>query len=134
LGENVIASVLNLFVLRCKNVDASRRFYAALGIQFVAERHGNGPEHFAGKAGNTVFEIYPADERGVSNVRLGFSVASLQPIISVAVACGGRLVSEPKSTPWGVRAVVEDPDGNRVELSVIAQQAVAADRPNAGCG
>ena len=131
----MIASELTLLVLRSKDVHASRRFYAALGIEFVSEKHGSGPEHFAGKIGDTVLEIYPADQAAEpSNVRLGFSIHSLRVAMDLVADAGGRLLSEPKTTSWGVRAVVEDPDGNKIELVEKAQQAVAADRPKTGAG
>ena len=49
----------NLLVLRAADLAASRRFYEALGLEFVVERHGKGPEHLAASLGEFVFELYP---------------------------------------------------------------------------
>ena len=50
---------LSLLVLKTHQVEILRRFYAALGITFQQEKHDEGPIHFAGQLGETVFEIYP---------------------------------------------------------------------------
>ena len=108
---------LNLIVLRVKDIDASARFYAALGITFKREQHGRGPIHLTGEAGQVLLELYPAGQGACSEaVRLGFSVCSLEGMLESIAAAGGTVVSEPKPGPGGVRAVLADPDGNRVEL------------------
>ena len=43
-------------------------------------------------------------------------IASLEGILGRAVEAGGTIVSQPKASPWGLRAVLADPDGNRVEI------------------
>jgi lactoylglutathione lyase len=50
---------LNLLVLRCKDVEATRRFYELLGAVFSKERHGKGPEHYACENSGFVLELYP---------------------------------------------------------------------------
>jgi hypothetical protein len=39
---------LNLLVLKTRQLDRLRGFYAALGIAFAEERHGGGPTHNLG--------------------------------------------------------------------------------------
>jgi predicted enzyme related to lactoylglutathione lyase len=108
---------LNLIVLRSIDLERSARFYGALGIAFVRERHGNGPEHFAGEVGRIVFEIYPhGTGEATVKTRIGFSVDSLSALIPELQEAGGTVVSLPQESPWGMRAVVADPDGHRVEL------------------
>jgi predicted enzyme related to lactoylglutathione lyase len=36
---------------------------------------------------------------------------------------GITVISPPKNSPWGWRAVVTDPDGHKVELTEFKQQA-----------
>ena len=62
---------LSLIVLRCSDVNASRRFYEALGLSFTTEKHGAGPEHYACRLGDLVLELYPAaaGKRPVGQIR-----------------------------------------------------------------
>lgn len=110
---------LALLVLKTRQVDALRTFYSSLGIKLIEEQHGKGPIHFAGPIGDGVLEIYPLPEDGSvadGTTRLGFSVEGLGEIISELKARNTPIVSEPKVTQWGLRAVVRDPDGRSVEL------------------
>ncbi|MGH8445442.1 MAG: VOC family protein [Solimonas sp.] len=109
---------LNLLVLRVADPAAAMRFYAALGITFVRERHGNGPEHFSGLAGTVLLELYPAGEAtGTRSTRLGFAVSSIATTLDALLKNGGTVLSTPQNGPWSLRAVVADPDGHRVELA-----------------
>ena len=111
---------LNLLVLRAADTVAVVRFYAALGIEFVKEQHGSGPEHYSGKAGSALLEIYPLGNGAVTTgIRLGFSVPALAASIAAAVEAGGKLISPPQSSSWGQRAVLSDPEGHKVELLEI---------------
>src|SRR5688572_15753187 len=113
-----MSASLNLVVIRASDPEASRRFYEALGLHFTAERHGKGPEHLASESSGAVFEIYPrGDGPPSSGVRLGFRVPSVGDAVAAVQRIGGEVVSPPGEGPWGVRAVVADPDGHRVELS-----------------
>jgi lactoylglutathione lyase len=112
-------SLLKLLVLRTPQPVQLWRFYEVLGINFAEERHGTGPLHFAGRIGDAVLELYPlSKESGAhdSMVRLGFGVTDLSEVIRSLEAVGTTVVSEPKQTAWGTRAVVRDPDGRSVEL------------------
>jgi lactoylglutathione lyase len=109
---------LNLLVLKTNQVENALVFYQTLGIAFVKEQHGKGPVHYAGKLGEMVFEIYPMTGDGSVDVavRLGFEVPKLTETIEALRAIGMSIISEPKVTDWGTRAVVRDPDGRAVEL------------------
>jgi lactoylglutathione lyase len=108
---------LNLVVIQSADLERSARFYAALGIRLAPERHGTGPEHLAGRVGGVVLELYPSDGVGsAAIVRLGFCVPSLAAVLTELSEAGGLLVSPPKESPWGLRAVVADPDSHRIEL------------------
>jgi predicted enzyme related to lactoylglutathione lyase len=110
---------LTLLVLKTRQPDALRAFYEAIGISFVAERHGEGPLHYAGKVGGTVLELYPLSGEGNSadtTTRLGFAVENLQQVLASLRDAGATVASEPRQTAWGVRVLVRDPDGRAVEL------------------
>ena len=114
---------MNLIVLRVANLDRSRRFYETLGIQFVRERHGTGPEHFAATVGGVVFELYPAAEGACTErLRLGFRLACVDTAVAAVRELGIEVVSRSADGPWGRRAVVADPDGNRVELTGLTSE------------
>ena len=93
---------MTLLVLYTTQLEECRRFYASLGLGFTAERHGQGPEHYAAVlTDGTVFELYPAQPgRQTSTLRLGLAIEA-----STAVP--------PLSTG---RHQLTDPDGRTVEI------------------
>lgn len=119
LAKRASPPSLRLLVLRTKQLERLRDFYAPLGVSFVPERHGDGPLHYAGDLGGAVLELYPLDEGAPSSdplTRIGFSVLDLTATLRGLEAVGGKVVSKPRETQWGLRAVVRDPDGRAVEL------------------
>jgi hypothetical protein len=112
---------LSLLVIQAKNVEAAKDFYTLLGLEFAAEQHGTGPHHYAATLGPLVLEIYPCKaDSPRAPLRLGFDVPALEGTLNLLRRRGAKIISEPKDSPWGRRAVVEDPDGNRVELTAPA--------------
>ncbi len=110
---------LRLLVLYTRQLDRLRDFFVPLGVSFVREQHGNGPVHYAGELAGVVLELYPLAEDALSNeqlVRIGFSVLDLAATLHALTATGAALISAPRETEWGLRAVVRDPDGRAVEL------------------
>jgi lactoylglutathione lyase len=109
---------LNLVVLRSVDLDRAVAFYSRLGLQFTRERHGSGPEHFAAALEGSVLELYPLapDDPSTLGVRIGFQVPSLDAAIAAIGEEPGALISSPRVSEWGRRAVVADPDGHRIEL------------------
>lgn len=105
---------LTLLVLRCQDLQLSRRFYSALGLTLTAEKHGTGPVHYSCRLGTTVLELYAASATP-SSVRLGLGVADVGAAVTSVRSLGGRVDREP--TGDGTTAMVRDPDGNRIELS-----------------
>lgn len=115
---------LNLLVLRTPRMETMRAFYSALGAQFESERHGKGPEHYAATLGDgLVLELYPSREGAVpdSELRLGLSVED----IAATLRSLGQIV-EPRHTQWGLRALVQDPDGRTIELVQIKAMCTSA--------
>lgn len=113
-------SVLQLLVIKTSLPDQLAAFYTQLGIEFEYHRHGNGPFHYASKEGMPVMEIYPLPA-GVAapdnTTRLGFGVAQLEELISRLKQQHVTVLTMPVKTDWGYRAVVQDPDGRKVELT-----------------
>jgi predicted enzyme related to lactoylglutathione lyase len=109
---------LTLVVIRVSDLDRAQQFYQALGLTFTREQHGSGPAHLAHTSDGTVFELYPSGHQSLtSGVRLGFRVASVHAALAALTMLGGEVASAPMDGPWGPRAVVIDPDGNRVEIT-----------------
>ena len=109
---------LNLVVLRSSDIERAMTFYSKLGLKFTRHRHGKGPEHYSAELGGAVFELYPLSEDGSSSLgtRVGFVVPSVDETIKTLADYPAAVVSPPKDSEWGRRAVVVDPDGHRVEL------------------
>ena len=60
----------------------------------------------------------PASERfPATTSRVGFAVASIDAVLDNWRQSGCEVLSELKESPYGLRAVVVDPDGHRVELT-----------------
>lgn len=106
---------LNLIVIRSAMPAELAEWYARFGLYFDYHCHGNGPMHYSADIKGLTLEIYPLKRSQTEadlSLRLGFEVKNLDEII-------GRLsevVSPPKRSEWGYRAVVADPEGRRVEL------------------
>jgi predicted enzyme related to lactoylglutathione lyase len=87
----------------------------------VREQHGGGPEHLANDVGGMVFEIYPqGDLPSTSSIRLGFRVTSLAATLAAVATVAGEVIAPARESPWGIRAIVVDPDGHRVELLEVS--------------
>lgn len=112
------AATLGLIVVRTEHTARLTAFYSTLGLKFVEERHGTGPIHHSAQVGTAVFEIYPAATTAEvdASTRLGFRVADVASVVETLRSAGSPIVAEPKAGPWGMRAVVRDPDGRAVEL------------------
>jgi catechol 2,3-dioxygenase-like lactoylglutathione lyase family enzyme len=119
MSDRPAKPALALVVIRSNDLDRSHRFYRQLGLEFVRHRHGKGPEHFSCELGSGVFEIYPraSETDATSSTRLGFHVASVDEMLTKLQASDVTVVAPACDSPWGRRAVVQDPDGHKVELT-----------------
>lgn len=116
------AARLNLVVLRVADLERAVAFYRLLGFDFMLHAHGSGPQHYASEADGLVFELYPAtaEQPASPSTRIGFAVGDVDAVASrLGGSVGARIVTAPKDSEWGRRAVVADPDGHRVELVAI---------------
>lgn len=91
-----------LLVIYTESLEECRQLYANLGIRFVRERHGTGPEHYAAALpGGVVIELYPArGGRATGALRLGFAVEGAAVSPPVAPGC----------------YVHRDPDGRAIDV------------------
>jgi lactoylglutathione lyase len=112
---------LSLLVVYTNNLDALADFYRGLGLNLSPEKHGSGPRHFSCRLGPTVLELFPAinNPSVPPSTRFGLAVESVDLIVSRVDTLGGQVISAPSDSRWGRRAVIADPDGNRVELNEI---------------
>lgn len=110
---------INLVVLRVPDLERAMRFYSAFGFTFTKHAHGKGPEHYAAELDTMVFELYPqvSEEASTRHVRIGFQVTNAAAVIQSLEEHDGKIVSPLKDSPWGLRAVIDDPFGHRIELS-----------------
>lgn len=110
--------LLNLIVIRSLEPDRTVAFYEMLGNKFQIEQHGTGSVHWAADLDCLVLEVYPA--KSVDEVdkatRLGFSVEDVTSVLNSLRSSNVKIIDELKESKWGLRAVVEDPDGRSVEL------------------
>jgi lactoylglutathione lyase len=107
---------LKLVVLRCTDLASSRRFYEALGVVLALEQHGSGPQHYSALLGETVLELYPANAP-VAPIRIGLSVADVRAAVTAVGALADCVLRfDPESAPPA--ALVRDPDGNKIELTL----------------
>ena len=111
---------LTVLVLKTRQVEQLRLFYQTLGVELVQEQHGKGPVHYAGRAGDVVIEVYPLSDDGSpvdASTRLGFAVEDVAEVVRALERIGAIIGTPPKTTAWGLQAVVRDADGRSVELT-----------------
>jgi predicted enzyme related to lactoylglutathione lyase len=110
---------LSLVVIRAVDPRRLADFYAALGMAFEIEQHGNGPVHFVSTDTGIIFEIYPRrdDEPTTTGIRLGFTTVALDAVVQSIEGFGGQIVTPVTMTLWGRRAVLIDPEGHKVEIT-----------------
>ncbi|MCJ8283184.1 MAG: bleomycin resistance protein [Rivularia sp. ALOHA_DT_140] len=108
---------LNLIVIRVEDLIKSKDFYETLGIKFDYEQHGQGEKHLSTVLEGMIFEIYPRNNNlDTSALRLGFRVSSVDKIIEKLEKIEAVILSPPKNSTWGRRAVISDPDHHKIEL------------------
>jgi hypothetical protein len=59
---------MSVLVLKVEDVESTKGHFEALGLVFVAERHGTGPAHWACEVDGTVLEIYPVGRDGLERI------------------------------------------------------------------
>lgn len=53
---------MTVLVIRTEKMEETKQFFQSIGLEFVEEKHGNGPAHWACEINGNVLEIYPEQE------------------------------------------------------------------------
>ncbi|MFD5211549.1 VOC family protein [Streptomyces anulatus] len=95
----------DLIVIYTDRLDACHAFYTELGLTFVKEQHGPGPEHYATQLEGTALELYPAspDRPATGSLRLGLTIPA-----------------SPRTPPVG-RHTHTDPDDRTIVLTITQE-------------
>ena len=110
---------LKLIVLRTPDQKALVEFYTLLGMVFEYHKHGNSPYHYSAHIGETVLEIYPINKTQTApdkDLRLGFTIDNFDDALSQIEKLSYKVLAQPSNTEWGYMAIVQDPDGRKIEL------------------
>lgn len=110
-----MAARLSFVTLRCKDLDTTRVFYEALGLETTIVRHRDGTHHYDCRAGEQTIELYPRRRGDTHELRLGLRVDNLSDVLQDLRAQGVDVV-QTLGVPNVRYAVVRDPDGHTVEL------------------
>jgi lactoylglutathione lyase len=113
---------LGALVLFTKDLVRSAAFYRAIGLPLEEERHDEGPVHYACAPRGLHFALFEYPGDGAPGYRIaggtmpGFRVDSVRDALASLRKLGTPVIREPEEMPWGLRAIVEDPDGRAVEI------------------
>ncbi len=112
---------LTLLVIRSVIPEQLAQFYTLLGLSFEYHQHGNGPFHYSARIGPTLLEIYPlarGQEKADLTLRLGFSIDAFDTTIQHLQLQATHFHQLPVMTEWGMMALIADPEGRKIELTV----------------
>ncbi|XZF14660.1 VOC family protein [Chitinophagaceae bacterium MMS25-I14] len=110
---------IRLLVIRTPDMQRLVDFYTLLGFRFDYHRHAPSPWHYSTIMGKTVLEIYPLardQEHADKHLRLGFGLKNFDETIAALKERSVIFLSELAGTEFGDMAVIEDPDGRKIEL------------------
>ena len=110
---------LKLIVLRTPDQKALADFYTLLGLKFDYHKHGNSPYHYSAHIDETVLEIYPLSKTQTAadkDLRLGLSIENFESTMTALQDSNVNIVTPATQTEWGFMAIVQDPDGRKIEL------------------
>lgn len=104
---------LTLFVT---DVDESAAFYRAIGIELFDDDQPGRPHLVDGQIGKTgaVLQLFPAGNRPITRVQLGFVVTDIATIAAELTGLGIEY-----EIPGARRLRARDPNGNRVHLTDV---------------
>jgi|JI9StandDraft_2_1071091.scaffolds.fasta_scaffold50110_2 lactoylglutathione lyase len=120
-----VTAHLAALVLTTNRIVETLTFYRTIGLPLSEEDHGDGLVHWACDVGGIHFAVFDADGDGEApgyrepgSTFCGFVVNDVDAVLADLRALGSVVLQAPNSMPWGVRAVVKDPDGRPVEIFV----------------
>lgn len=103
-------------LLTSKDIQITKLFYQCLGIDFIAEKHGEGPAHFSICLKDAVFEIYPKLHSREDNIIFRIEVDHIEDCIKNLTLYGGKILESINQSAGINRALVEDPDGRILRI------------------
>ncbi len=116
-----MATNLSLIVLRTQKIKELKKFYEILGLEFVREKHGDGPIHYSCKSPNSVvFELYPTQSASdVGRNRLEFTTHQNLADLSDAITGEYPNINHTLifNGPSPESLIVHDPEGRSVVLN-----------------
>ena len=98
-------------------------FYRRLGLPLIEENHGDGVVHWACELDGVHFAVFRGEGDGTApgyhqagSTCVGFAVDSVADAIATSRSTGATIVQAATEMPWGLRAIICDPDGRPVEV------------------
>ncbi len=120
---------LGSLIFFSSKVEPLLRFYRALGVPLVTESHEkDGPTHYAADLNGVHVALYQSDDGDAQRWREGgctwpgFVVEDLPATLQSLTELGTKVLAGPEERAWGIRAIVEDPDGRPIELWSSAEE------------
>ena len=110
---------IRLLVIRTPDIERLSKFYSLFGLTFDYHKHDKSPYHYSATVDKTVIEIYPLAKTQAEpdkSLRLGFSLDNFEHTISLLKQQGITFTSEVTQSEFGIMAIIEDPDGRKIEL------------------
>ncbi|MDJ1496048.1 glyoxalase/bleomycin resistance/extradiol dioxygenase family protein [Cytophagaceae bacterium DM2B3-1] len=104
-------------IIRSSNISVVADFYSKLGLVFEYHQHGNGAFHYASTLKNIIFEIYPllkGQTTADTSTRLGIAIDNFDTVLTTFSP--EQILKAPHLTEWGELAIVQDPDGRKIEI------------------
>jgi predicted enzyme related to lactoylglutathione lyase len=124
-----MATHLGALVLTTNRVAETLAFYRTIGLPLREEDHGDGVVDWACEVGGVHIAVFGTDAGGqapgyhaAGSTFSGFVVSDVEAVLADLRALGSVVLQEPTEMPWGVRAVVADPDGRPVEIFVPGRE------------
>jgi len=115
---------LGALVFFTSRLDACAEFYRLIGIPLVEEQHDqDGVVHFACELEGVHIAFFNAVDEGnappLSTAGCcfpGLAVTSVREVVHRVEAAGATILQPASEYPWGLRAVLSDPDGRPFEV------------------
>lgn len=103
-------------LLTSKNIDETKKFYECLSLEFVSEKHNNGPAHYSHSFKDTLLEIYP--ETSVKKDKISFiiTVKNIEHSLKLLLNHGAKILDDSNINAAYRRATIEDPDGRIIQI------------------
>jgi len=115
---------LDAVILWSRDVARVVAFYRAIGVPIEVEDHGDGVRHHAADFQGVHFAILDASAPGDARrrgedgaVQVSFKVDDLGAVLDSLRALSAKIVIDRQPGPWGIRVVLEDPDGRPIQLT-----------------